>query len=96
MILEEVYGNLATVYFQGTKEKIISVLDHAYEKIEHHQSEGSNSNRMGMCVYRNLTSSDRQTKGHYGEVLVKGVVAVNNFYFTSFKEYKKLHPKSKY
>jgi hypothetical protein len=94
MILEEVYGNLATVYFQGTKEKIISILDHAYEKMPHNQSEGSNSNRMGICVFRNLTSSERQTNGHYGDVLVKGAVAVSNFYFTSFKEYKKLNPKA--
>jgi len=94
MILEEVYGNLATVYFQGTKEKIISILDHTYEKMPHNQSEGSNSNRMGICVYRNLTSSERQTNGHYGDVLVKGAVAVSNFYFTSFKEYKKLNPKA--
>lgn len=92
LIFEEIYGNLATVYFQGSKEKILSVLNKTYEKGVHNQLEASNSSGLGMCTYKNLNTSGRSNTGHYGNVVVKGVVALNNFYFTSFKEYKKLHP----
>lgn len=100
LLKEEIYGNTATVYHRCNKDKLKLIIERIYQNQAHIHF--NNYNQALYTTYNiksQLGKSDIQKFGdmsHYGDYVIKfAVKGLQNFFFTSEKEYKKFHPNFK-
>lgn len=105
ILTEEIYGNQAVVFFNASQEKLNRIISGTFQYMDgRNESYEISDNIMdnqkratGNNTYL-FTVTDPNDKAvcqdrHYGDCLVKAAVkGLQNFYFTTFNEYKKLFP----
>ena len=105
ILTEEIYGNQAVVFFNASQEKLNRIIsgtfqymdgrNESYEISDNIMDNQKRANGNNTYLFTVTDPNDKAVcqERHYGDCLIKAAVkGLQNFYFTTFNEYKKLFP----